>query len=161
MNQAWSPNPRLNSRAGALTRKATFLTLGQEHSTNSTKQWSNCSNTLDQHTVTANTQTSWLKPQPPSPTHRFLLSLIWSPSAQKHIHRWLTLIKRTSMNPSTKSWVIKITNNQTCIRYTISLWSKTIKTTREGDTRRHLPGGQVWPRRNRLPDYPKEALLIK
>ena len=33
INQAWIPNPRLTSRAGALTWKATFLTLGQEHST--------------------------------------------------------------------------------------------------------------------------------
>ena len=43
--QSQSPNPRLTSRAGTLTQKATFLTLGQEHSTNVPKQWRKCINT--------------------------------------------------------------------------------------------------------------------
>ena len=34
IDQVWNPNKRLNPRAGALTWKAIFLTLGQEHPTN-------------------------------------------------------------------------------------------------------------------------------
>ena len=124
INQDWSPNPRLTSRAGALTRKATFLTLGQEYSKNFPKRWSKFSNILDQHTVTANTQTSWLIPKPPSPTQRCLPSLIWSPRSQKHIHRWLTSINRTSMKPPAKISGIWMSMNQTCTRYTIFFWSK-------------------------------------
>ena len=71
------------------------------------KQWRNCSNTLYQYTVTSNTQTSWLIPQPPSPTQILLPSLIWSLRAQKLIHRWLTFGKGTSMKPPTKIWELR------------------------------------------------------
>ena len=85
INQAWSTKPRLTSRAGALTWKDIFLTLDQEHPKKSPEQWRKWSNTLEQHTVTADSHPSWLKLQPPSPTHRFLPSLIWAPSAQKQM----------------------------------------------------------------------------
>ena len=161
INQSQSPKTRLTSRAGALTWKAVLLTLDQEHPTNLPEQRRNWSNTLEQHTVTAVSQTSWLKLCPPYPTHICLTSLIWSPSAQKQMEIWTTSRKRISMRTSTKRWGRRISKNQICTGYTISLRPNEQKTTREGGIGRHFPGSQDWPRPNRLPDDPKEDLLLK
>ena len=58
INQAWSPKPRLTSRAGLLNRKATLLTLEQEHLTSFQEQWRNWSDTLKHLTVTDVSHTS-------------------------------------------------------------------------------------------------------
>ena len=123
-NQARSPDPRLTSRAGSLTWNDTLLTLGQEHTTNFPKQWRNCSDTSEQHTVTSISQTSWLKPRQPYPTQRWLPSLIWALSAQKNMQRWLTLRKITLMELSSKSWGKRMYTNKICTRSTISLCAK-------------------------------------
>ena len=124
INQTQIPKPRPNSRDGALTRKAILLTLGLEHPKNSPEQWRNWINNLEQHIVTASRYPSWLKLQPPPPNQVCLPTLIWSPSAQKHMQRWLTPIKRTHMKPSTKIWGRRISMNQKCTRSTFLLWAK-------------------------------------
>ena len=124
INQARGLKPRLTSRSGAVTWKAIILTLVQYHPTNSPGQWRNWRNTLDQHTVTDDSHTSWLKPRPPFPTHRRLSSLIWAPNAQKQMQRWLNSIKITLMKPSVKIWGRRISMNQKFTIYKISLWDK-------------------------------------
>ena len=76
INQYWNPKPKLTSRAGGLTWKATFLILSQYHPKKFTKQLRNWRDTLEQYTVTDSNQPSWLKPRPLSPTQRYLPSLI-------------------------------------------------------------------------------------
>ena len=126
INQVLSPKLRLTSRAGVITWKDTFLTLVQEHPVNFPEHWSNWSNNSDQYIVRSDSQTSWLKPWPPSLTHRCLPSLIWALNAKKYMHRWLISRKGTSINPSTKSWGRRMSTNQACTRSTVLLWAKKI-----------------------------------
>ena len=161
INQASILKPRLIYMASALTWKAKILTLGREHLTNFPKQLSNWSDTLEQHTVTYAIHTSWLKPQPYYSTQLCLPSLIWVPCAPKHMQRWLNSRKRTLMKTPTKIWGRMMSTNQTCTRSTISLWDKKWTTTQEGGVGRHLPDSKDWPITNRLPDDPKEDLILR
>ena len=137
INQSQSPKPILTSRAVALTWKAILLTLDQEHPSNSPEHWSKWSDTLEQQIVTADSHPSWLKLWPPYLTRRCLPPLIWTAGAQKQMERWPTSKKRISMRPSAKIRVIRMSTNQICTRYKISLWAK--RTNNNKRRRRRTP----------------------
>ena len=160
INQSRSPKPRLTSRSGALTWKATILTLDKEHLEFFPDQLRNWSNNLDQHKVTASSQPSWLKLRPPSPTQRCLPSLIghqapknrWRDDLPKKEYRWGHLSKSEEVG------CLRIRHAQD-IQSNCGPNKRT--TLREGGIGRHFTGGQDWPIPDRLPDDPEEDLLLK
>ena len=120
--------PILTSRDSTLTWKAKSLTLGQEHPTSFPKQWMNWSDTVEQRTVTAASQLSWIKPRTSSPTQIWWQpSLIWASITPKQMQILLTSRIRTPMNSSAKILVRSMSTICTCTRSTISSYVKGMK----------------------------------
>ena len=75
----------------------------------------------------------------------------------------MTYLEKNNINESIRQNLKKnyVYQSDTHNIYNLIVGPKKWTTTREGGIRRHLPVSQDLPRPNMLPDYTKEALLLK